>query len=185
MSDTIRDRAPRPLDKAGDGGPGDPDRRVGASPHAPARPRWQVITAALILLLGMVGTVWWALDRPDDIRAGSTAVDAQGMAARYGIDVNLLAVTAAGGMIQLRYQVVDPDKADRVVHEPSLAPVLIIEETGETIIMNSPPHHHGSEMELGGTYFFLMANANNAIHQGTLVTLLIGDARLEHITAQG
>ena len=39
------------------------------------------------------------------------------MAARYGIDVTLVAVTAAGGLIEFRYQVVDPDKADRVVHD--------------------------------------------------------------------
>ena len=171
-------------DGSPDGG-GDADRRTEASPRASVRPRWLVVIAVLALILGTAVAARWAFDRPDDIRAGSTAVDAQGMAARYGIDVNLLAVTAAGGMVQLRYQVVDPDKADRVVHDPSLAPVLIVEKTGETIIMNSPPHHHGSELQLGGTYFFLMANANNAIHRGTEVTLLIGDARLEHITAEG
>ena len=107
------------------------------------------------------------------------------MAARYGIDVTLVAVTAAGGLIELRYQVVDPDKADRVVHDRALAPALVVEGTGQTLVMAAPPHHHGAELQLGGTYFFLMANARNAIHRGDEVTLVIGDARLEHITAQG
>ncbi len=183
-NDTLTGREEDLTNPSGDGGDPHP-RRAEASPRASARPRWLVVTAVLALILGIAVTARWAFDRPDDIRAGSTVVDAQGMAARYGIDVNLLAVTAAGGMVQLRYQVVDPDKADRVVHDPSLAPVLIVEETGETIVMNSPPHHHGNELQLGGTYFFLMANANNAIHRGTVVTLLIGDARLEHVTAEG
>ena len=51
--------------------------------------------------------------------------------------------------------------------------------------MNSPPHHHGAELALGGTYFFLMANAANAVSRGTKLTLVIGDKRLEHIEAAG
>jgi hypothetical protein len=40
-------------------------------------------------------------------------------------------------------------------------------------------------MQLGGTYFFLMANAETALHKGDDVTLIIGDARMEHLEMQG
>jgi hypothetical protein len=151
----------------------------------PRRRRWVALgVVALLVLAGLIGRSWWGGGQAD-IRDGTTVVTEDGMAARYGIDVTLVAVTAAGGLIELRYQVVDPDKADRVVHDRALAPALVVEGTGQTLVMAAPPHHHGAELQLGGTYFFLMANARNAIHRGDEVTLVIGDARLEHITAQG
>jgi hypothetical protein len=154
-------------------------------PRPPRRRRWVALGAVVLLVVvGLAGRGWWGAGRAD-IRDGTTVVTADGLAARYGIDVTLLAVTAAGGLVELRYQVVDPDKADRVVHDRTLSPALVVEETGQTLVMAAPPHHHGAELQLGGTYFFLMANAHNAIHRGDEVTLVIGDARLEHIAAQG
>ena len=78
------------------------------------RVRRQLIIAAIIATLavaGLGGKAWWG-HVTSDVRHGTTRVDLDGMAARYGIHVDLLAVTAAGGLVELRYQVVDPDKAD-------------------------------------------------------------------------
>ncbi len=147
------------------------------------RRRWVLIVLAVLLVAGVGARTWWP-SHAADIRDGTTAVDAQGMAAHYGVDVSLIGVTAAGGLIELRYQVVDPDKASPIIHDAALSPALVVEDSGATLRMASPPHHH-TDLRLGGTYFFLMANANNAIHSGDLVTLVIGDVRLEHIRAQG
>jgi hypothetical protein len=143
-----------------------------------------VFTALVLVLVGVAGRAGWG-GGPADIRDGTVLVNQDGLAARYGIAVTLVAVTAAGGLVELRYQVVDPDKATRIVHDAALAPALVVESTGETLRMASPPHHHGAELQLGGTYYFLMANAHNAIHRGDRVTLVVGDARLEHVTAEG
>lgn len=137
---------------------------------------------AILLLGGGAARAWWPAQKPD-VRAGTTLVTAEGMAARYGINVNLIGVTAAGGLIEFRYQVIDPDKADRMIHDVNLLPVVVVEETGATMVISRP--HHAAEPELGGTYFFLFANAHNAIHAGTKLTLVMGDARLEHIVARG
>ncbi len=50
--------------------------------------------------------------------------------------------------------------------------------------MSNPPHHR-DHLELGGQYFFLLANAHNAIHEGAQVTLVVGDTRVEHLEVQG
>jgi hypothetical protein len=166
------------------------DTRTEMSHHVsdkrPHRPRLIAVGLAA-LLLAVAGVSAWVLwpERKADIRAGTTLVDAKGMAARYGINVKLIGVTAAGGLIDFRYQVVDPDKANPILHTRSLLPKLIVEDTGATLAMRSIPHNHGKELELGGTYFFLLANAHNAIQAGSPVTLVIGDARLEHIVAEG
>ncbi len=152
--------------------------------RGPSR-RW-VLVVLLVALLGLgVGAKAWTDHLASDVRHGTTAVDIDGMAARYGIHVDMVAVTAAGGLVELRYQVVDPDKAIPLVHDSDLSPALVNETTGETLVMSSAPHHHGTELELGGTYFFLLANTRSAMHAGDGVTLVVGDARLEHLVTQG
>lgn len=162
--------------------PASPATEAVAPPH---RRRW--LAAALIVLLLATGSGLraWQQHRASDVRAGTTAVSADGLAAHYGIDVNLVAVTAAGGLVELRYQVVDPDKAAPLIHDPDAAPTLVAEDSGKTLVMSAPPHRHGGELKLGGTYFFLLANAHNALEPGGLVTLVVGDVRLEHIAVQG
>jgi len=161
---------------------------VGAEPttrQPPDRRRLATLLVPVLLLLVVGGITARALspERKADVRAGTTLVTADEMAARHGIDVNLIGVTAAGGLIEFRYQVVDPDKADQMINDPDLLPVLVIEDTGESLVISTP--HHTSELELGGTYFFLLANAHNALHDGSLVTLVLGDARIEHVQVQG
>ena len=143
-----------------------------------------IVVAALLLAGGGAARAWWPDQKPD-VRAGTTLVTAAGMAARYGIEVNLIGVSAAGGLVEFRYQVVDPDKADAMVHDPKLFPIVVVEESGATMAIPRPHQHAGAGLELGGTYFFMFANAHNAIHKGSLLTLVMGDARLEHIVAQG
>lgn len=149
------------------------------------RPRLMGVGLVVLLVVGgLAARAWWP-ERKADIRAGTTLVTNDGMAARYGIHITMIAVTAAGGLVDFRYQVVDPDKANAVIHDVSLYPKLVVEDSGATLVMRSLPHNHKAQLELGGTYFFLFANANNAIHRGSRVTLVIGDARLEHIVIQG
>lgn len=156
---------------------------------APAgrRGRRRLVALAAVLSLVAVGGGFqgWRQHLASDVRNGTTLVTTDGMAARYGVDIDLLAVTAAGGLVELRYQVVDPDKAAPLVHDPDLSPALVAEDSGKTLVMSTPPHHHGTELQLGGTYFFLMANAESALHKGDDVTVVIGDARLEHLEMQG
>lgn len=161
---------------------------VGAElPAPPARVRRPIaVLVTTLLLVVAAGATTFALwpEPKADVRAGTSLVTREGMAARYGIDVNLIGMTAAGGLIEFRYQVLDPDKADAMIHDATLLPVLVVEETGQTLVIGTP-HHHVNELALGGTYFFLLANAHNAVHAGSLVTLVMGDVRVEHVQVRG
>lgn len=156
------------------------DARRAPAPGPRRLRRWIVaVLAGTALLL-----VWAPWQGSADVRDGTTAVSRQELAARHGIDVNLVAVTAAGGLVELRMQITDPDRADLVVNDPEQRPVLVAEDTGETLAMAAPPHHR-DELQLGRQYFFLLANARDALHEGAEVTLVVGDSRLEHIEVQG
>lgn len=141
------------------------------------------LVALLLLGFAAVRALW---PEPSvDVLSGTTPVTAEEMAAQYGINVTLIGVTAAGGLIDFRYQVVDPIKADPMLHDLEALPKLVVEDTGEALTFSALPHRHATELELGGSYFFLMGNTNNAIHPGSLVTVVIGEHRLEHFVAQG
>lgn len=162
-----------------------PELELGDAATSPRSKKWMAFGLAALLVIGVyTGKALWP-EAKVDVREGTTVVDADGMAARYGIKVTLVATSAAGGVVDFRYQVVDPDKANPLMHDVDLLPKLVVEDSGATIALSSLPHSHGTELQLGGNYFFLMANANNALHPGSLVTVIIGDARLEHVVAQG
>ena len=160
---------------------------VETEPVRPRRLRTRVLVvglAAILLVSGFVARSWW-VDRRADIRSGTALVDQAGLAARYGMNVTLVAVSAGGGLIDFRYLVVDPDKANQILHDPDLLPALVNEDSGATLVLRKVPHNHGPELQLGGTYFFLFANASNALQPGSSVTVIIGDVRLEHVVVQG
>jgi hypothetical protein len=173
MSRDVIARQPEPTDAAAGAAPApDPDRR---------RRRVLLVPLAIIVAFVLVWSPW----RGDaDVRDGTTLVDRGGMAARQGVDINLIAVTAAGGLIELRMQVTDPDKAEAVLMDAASRPIIVSEETGQTLRMGTPPHQHGG-LQLGGQYFFLLANAHNVLHAGSRVTVVIDDSRIEHIEVQG
>lgn len=160
------------------------------APHVPAaapsrtRHRLLVLAALVVLALAVTLGVRAVMAHADDVRSGTEAVSAEQFASRTGAKITLLGVTGGGGMVELRYQVTDPDKASLLLHQEDKRPVLVVEDTGATLAMVSRPHNHKAELNLGGTYFFLMANTRNAIHDGTRVTVIVGDVRLEHVVAQ-
>jgi hypothetical protein len=148
----------------------------------PRRP-WLFGAGALAALVAAVSVwaAWPSSSHGADIRDGTRLLDAQGFAARWGIQVKLLGLTADGGLVDFRYQVVDPDKANPLIHDRTLLPKFVNEQTGATIWLASLPHNHKRELKLGGRYFFLLANAKNALREGSTATLVLGHTRIEHL----
>ncbi len=101
--------------------------------------------------------------------------------ARYGIQVLMLGVTAEGGLIDLRYRVTDPAKAN-VLLDIDHRPQLIAEDSGAVLTRHIRPEV--KELETGRVYFFLFANTRNAIRPGSQVSVVLEDLRLEHLVAQ-
>jgi hypothetical protein len=100
-----------------------------------------------------------------------------------GIRVKLLAVTAGGGLVDFRFKVLDPLKAQQMVQDPKNAPVLVVEHNGTRF----EPLGQITETEAfvaDRIYFTLSPNTGGALQPGDSVTLVIGDWRLEHMIAQ-
>ena len=140
---------------------------------------------ALILgLLALIGAGLgaWQLFAPEKQWEAGTMPVSPEIEERFGVRFSLLAVTADGGMIELRYRVIDEGKAANFGHYTETAPLLIAEDTGDVVdVTIMGLHNH--RVEPGRQYYVLYRNTGGVIESGRPVTIAIGDLELEHVVA--
>ncbi len=109
--------------------------------------------------------------------ANATAADLED---RFGIQMTLVAVTAGGGLIDIRFRVTDAAKAADLF-KPENLPIVIAPGSGVTIKPPEPPDP--GQLTDGQIYFLLYPNSGGAIKPGSKIILAFGDLRLEYRTA--
>lgn len=100
---------------------------------------------------------------------------------RYGVRILTLRPSAAGTMIDLRYEVVDPVRA-RPFLEKGVKPELLDLATGARLPVPFSPRvgalrQHTEQPEAGRTYFVLFADPGRVLRSGSEVQLVLGDDR--------
>jgi hypothetical protein len=149
--------------------------------------RQRVITIAglltsIVILAGLVFL------RPHDHSSHShddipeTVISASDLESEYGIRIRLIGVTAAGGMVDFRYRVVDQAKAEQLLGDPDNMPFLIVGDGDR--ILHMPGDMHGGGAVQERLYFILYPNTQNAVTPGTPISVAFGDFRIESIPAQ-
>jgi hypothetical protein len=108
------------------------------------------------------------------------AVSTEGLVQRSGVKITQVALTGGGGLIDLRYKVIDPNKA-HALHEPRTPPALVDERTGLVIDQLLMNHSHSGEFKPAVTYYLVFENIGNWVHRGSRVTVLLGNAQVEHV----
>jgi hypothetical protein len=111
------------------------------------------------------------------------SVSAAGLAERSGVRLIRVAVTGDGGLLDLRYQVVDPDKAV-TVHESPTPPAIIDERTGLVLNRLLMGHAHHGQLKAAVSYYLVFENTGNWVHRGSEVTVLLGNAQVEHVVVK-
>jgi hypothetical protein len=151
---------------------------------APDRPtslrsRWLIPLAALAAAASLGS---WILVRGDSGGSPPTALSASAFVQATGIRITRVAVTAGGGVIDLRFQVVDPSKADVVHGEGALA--VVDEQSG--LALTRPFHFHSSDTRFraGSTYYELLVNRSGLIEAGDSVAVRVGKTTLAHLRAR-
>ena len=102
---------------------------------------------------------------------------------QYGMHVNLVAVTGAGGFVDVRIKIMDGEKAKLLLGDAKNFPALL---TGKDIVLDAPADTKSQEIryEDGGTMFIMYPNSGNAVKHGEPVSILFGDVALDAINAQ-
>jgi hypothetical protein len=136
-------------------------------------------------------TLWWPGRSTQDRSSAAPvaavwhrpAVGAAQLADRSGVKITQVAVTGEGGLVDLRYQVVDPELAN-ALHDPSTPPAVVDESSGLVVHDLLMSHSHTDPFKAGVTYYLIFNNPGNWVHRGSDVTVLLGDAQVEHVAVR-
>jgi hypothetical protein len=151
-----------------------PPRRSASSARSIVRTVSLVLALAAIVLAVLLARGW----RPQATNA--TTSPTSGIAtmpvsaeieATYGIRFTGVDVTAGGGMIQIRYQVLDSAKTE-AIHGTDLAPVIVDSHGITYADPGMAGHSHvGKTQAAGTTDYILLANAQGGVTAGSIVTI--------------
>ncbi len=109
-------------------------------------------------------------------------ISQQTLEEQYGTRITLVAVTAMGGLIDVRVKVLDAQKASQIMTDTTDVPRLIVEKTG-TILHAGGDEPVTRPLEDGMLYFFLYPNAGTVVADGSLVVVDFGEVQVEPIAA--
>jgi len=151
-------------------------------------PRWihnlKLLLPAVALFVVLTGWSVWRLgfrDRPASVAGGvplSPEIEEQ-----FGVRFTGLHLLGRDGLVDLRYRVIDAGKAKNFGHYTETSPLLIAEDSGKLIeVTILGLHNH--RVEAGRIYYIMYRNTGGALRKGSLVTIQLGDQRLEHVPVQ-
>ena len=115
----------------------------------------------------------------DPLRVSQSELEAQ-----YGVHVNLVAVTAAGGLVDVRLKVVDAEKAKRLLKDATSYPALLVSGSDASLTVPVESRAQEQKLENGGMIMLLFPNTRNAVKPGAQVAVLFGDIRLEPVVVK-
>jgi hypothetical protein len=108
------------------------------------------------------------------------AVSPAGLADSTGVQLTQVALTGGGGLVDLRFKVLDPAKA-HTIHEPGTPPAVVDERTGLVLNRLFMGHAHAGEYRQAVTYYLVFENTGNWVKHGSKVAVLLGNAQVEHV----
>jgi hypothetical protein len=117
-------------------------------------------------------------------RREATLVDSATLESSFGIRITQIAVTGGGGLVDLRFTVLDPAKARPLLADHASPPRLVPEGGGNAL--QAPAHGAMRNVRLhkDAACFLIYPNARSAIQPGTRVAVAFGDVRVEPVVAK-
>jgi hypothetical protein len=120
-----------------------------------------------------------AVTSPEMITLSQSELEAQ-----YGVHVNLVAVTAAGGLVDVRLKVVNAEKAKQLLKDAASYPALMVSGSNASLTVPLESRAQEQKLEDGGMIMLLFPNTRNAVKPGAQVAILFGDIRLEPVVVK-
>ena len=120
--------------------------------------------------------------QPGSLPQGTVVIGPADLEAKYGLHVSLIAVTASGGLVDVRLRIVDGEKAKSFLQDPANFPALFI----NGILLNVSEDTKAQEINFkdDGNIFLLYANPHNTVRTGASVNVVFGKTALEPISVK-
>ncbi|MEN6534376.1 MAG: hypothetical protein ABFD89_11980 [Bryobacteraceae bacterium] len=119
--------------------------------------------------------------------AGRESVQASELGAKWGIEVESVRLAGAEMMLDFRYRVIDPEKAD-LLFSRQVQPCLIHQASGVKLRVASTaktgPLRTTYRPQAGRIYFMLFGNTRRQVSVGDRVTVMVGDFKAENLRVE-
>lgn len=114
---------------------------------------------------------------------GTTVISQATLEQKYGLRVNLVAVTAAGGLVDVRFRIIDGDKAKALLGDPKNFPTLM---AGSGVILRASQEFAKQEIKFDkdSNLFIIFSNPQSLVRPGTSVSILFGNTAIEPIPSR-
>jgi hypothetical protein len=139
---------------------------------------------AALLMLALVGCVPAPAPTSAVLAATQPAasLSPEVLEQQYGVRLHLLAVTAVGGLVDLRLQITDAVKAQQLFR--GAAPSLLLVSSGVVLPPPEDSQAQVKQLRSGTPVLFLYPNKNAAVRPGDKITVQFGDIRLQSVTVR-
>jgi hypothetical protein len=144
----------------------------------PERGRIAIVVIGMILVAGAV-LGFRAVSRSSGPEAAIGMPSSERIEQKYGIRIERVSLIASGGIVELKYQILDSDAADALHDDDKQDFPHIV--ANRTVIETPTFHHHGGEVVAGRELSILYTNAKGAVRTGETVSIEIGDEQLSHV----
>jgi hypothetical protein len=142
------------------------------------RRAWQLLTLLLAVALGLAVALRFG-GSADAAPRYDVPHDGQ-LESATGVRFTQAAVVADGGLVELRYVVLDAQKASAFQNDTAHPPTLRNEHSGK-VASRAALMKQGHELRPGQTYYLLYLNAQGAIKRGDKISIDAGQRHLQHV----
>jgi hypothetical protein len=145
-----------------------------------------VVALIVLIVLGIIyGFNVFRAARTISPQTEITSITQNAFEEKSGLRVQLLAVTAAGGLVDLRLQIVDAEKAKAFLDNHANFPALHV---GDDVVLQTSEEAVAAaqdiQIENGKSIFIMFPNTGNVIKPGDPVKIIFGNLQLETIQSQ-
>jgi len=149
------------------------------------------VRVAACVVLGALAAIGGCAGVGPAVPAAATVDAASPAAVSYGIEFLETRLSAADNVVDLRYRVLDAEKAAPLL-DRKLRPVLVNAGNGHRYYVPTPPivgalrqtTRPAQPVQVGRTYFMLFANPDRELRAGAKLALYIGDQRVGDFVLQ-
>jgi len=147
-------------------------------PSWDSRTRQRIVVIMLAALL--VAVLAWRHAGGADARAPYRVPQSAELESALGVRFTQAEVVADGGLVEIRYVVLDVQKASRFQSDIKHPP-LLKSERRNGIAWRAALMRQGHQLRAGQDYYLLYLNNHNAIRSGETIEIDAGSRRLQHI----
>jgi hypothetical protein len=142
--------------------------------------RYGYRAVAVLLAAGLVAAVGYRFAGSATARPRYDVPHDGQLEGALGVRFTQAAIVADGGLVEIRYVVLDTQKGSAFQNDVRHPPVLKNEKNGKTA-WRAALMKQGHELRPGQTYYILYLNNQHAIHPGDTIRIEAGAYRLAHV----